>query len=147
VVYAEVDMDSRIASLLPDLEARLTEKEAEIAVLRQAVAGLRGLANGTMPQAAHANGSTGNGNGNGDHNGSLRGREAILAIAAEKPNAAWKVQTLAKELLKRGWVSSPTPRLAAKSAQNAVSRMVADGEAERVRPGFYRFHTNGKEAA
>lgn len=138
-------MDNRIASLLPDLEAELADAEGRVQVLRQAVAGLRGLSNGASAPAQTLP-VNGNGNGNGDHS-SLRGREAIAAIVTEKPNATWKIQTLAKELLKRGWVTSPTPRLAAKAAQNAVSRMLIDGEAYRVRPGFYRFDINRREAA
>jgi hypothetical protein len=137
-------MDERIAGLLPDLEAQLAEAEARVASLRQAVSGLRGLSNGPVTDIEPSTGETAT-NGDGDR-GELRGREAVRAIVAEKPGATWKVGMIAAEMLKRGWVESPTRRLASKSAQNAISRMQDSGEAVRIRPGVYRFNViEGRE--
>jgi hypothetical protein len=117
---------------LPALESQLedAEREAQDAqrradALRKIIEGVRAL-HGEAGQMALAVPLS------ADPEDGPRGREAIRLIVTERPGI-WTIPELSEEMRRRGWFSTR------KAVEVAVHRLIASGEAERMRTGVFRF--------
>jgi|SRR5579872_1186006 len=69
-----------------------------------------------------------------------RGREAIRQIVAARPGI-WTIPELSDEMRRRGWFTTR------KAVEVAIHRLIASGEAERMRTGVFRFPPDVTEEA
>jgi hypothetical protein len=126
-------MSDQLVAQLPAMEREAGQLERRAHALRQIIEGIKALnGDATLFDVALAPNGNGNGNGHSEPEGP-RGREAVRQIVTERPGAVWSLTQIKRENRRRGW---PSPD---KAIETAVSRLRANGEAERVSTGKYRF--------
>jgi hypothetical protein len=125
---------------LPALESQLedAEREAQDAqrradALRKIIEGVRALNGEAGQMTLHAPLPV-------DAEDGPRGRQAIRLIVTERPGI-WTIPELSEEMRRRGWFSTR------KAVEVAVHRLIARGEAERMRTGVFRFPPEVTEEA
>jgi len=132
LALGQVDLDEleRQAVEFEEEAARLTHKAAAI---RQIIAGVQAL-----------NGSAGDVlmRSFGAHKTQFeirplatdgpRGPKAVLAVMGEEPDRVWKVVEVKREMLRRGWASTP------KAVEASIKRLRADGKLEPAGYGHYK---------
>lgn len=79
-----------------------------------------------------------NGNGKPGADKEPIGRTAIRRLVGERPGL-WSMDEFKKEMREHGWFTS------ARAVENAVLRMVADGEGRRIARGRYVFPADHEE--
>lgn len=69
-----------------------------------------------------------------------RGPKAVLEVMAEQPNRVWKVIDVKREVLRRGWASTP------KAVEASIKRLRADGKLRAIAYGHYKIAASSEAA-
>ena len=64
-----------------------------------------------------------------------RGPKAVIAVMSEQPDRTWKVVDVKREMLRRGWATTP------KAVEASIKRLRANGALLPDGYGFYRLAT------
>lgn len=108
------------------------EKKGE--AIRQIIAGVRALngdAESVLMRRSFSAHSTAFETRPLDPNGP-RGREAVLRVMRERPEHTWKVVEVKREMLKRGWASTP------KAVEASIAALRDAGELKPAGYGYYK---------
>ena len=135
-------MGVELLERLPEMEREAEEYERKANALRQIIAGIRAL-NGHAAELAEPRFIEQNGTvfvaQPPDADGP-RGREAVLRVMQGRPHHLWKVVSVKREMLRRGWAPSP------KAVEATLKRLRSDGLIESPRYGFYRVCASTEES-
>lgn len=70
-----------------------------------------------------------------------RGPKAVLAVMGEEADRAWKVVEVKREMLRRGWATTP------KAVEASIKRLRESGQLVPVGYGFYKLPAVEQEVA
>ena len=116
---------------IPEWEREASSHERKARALRQIIEGVRTL-NGDAARLFGIDALMAASSLSEEPAEAPRGRAAVRRIVAERPGP-WKVIEIKRQIQMRGWPYS------ASGVEAACRRLVADGEAERITKGVYRF--------